>query len=147
MLKALAVAETLSLKVMSTLLLTETFVALLTGEVAVTVGALSPGTPLAVSEKSSMPRPSSAPVASTSVQRIQKLAPFAILNPGIVELRAMRFAGALPSSAPTVGPVIGGLKSSALTSIQVPVVRLVALVLYWKSIRSAIERPVAPRRH
>ena len=41
---------------------------------------------------------------------------------------------------------LGELKSRALASVQVPVVRLVASKLYWKSMRSA-PRPIAPQRH
>ena len=44
-----------------------------------------------------------------------------------------------------MGPVVGAAKSSASTSVHVPVVRLVASRLYWKSMRSALFR--VPRRH
>jgi hypothetical protein len=103
MLKALAVALTLSLKFMTTFELNGDICSCVHREVLVTVGAASP--PLAVREKSSTARPSSAPVASTSVQRIQKLAPLLMLKPVMVELRELRFAPALPSSGPT-GPVV-----------------------------------------
>src|ERR1044072_7169359 len=103
--------------------------------------------PSGVREKSSTARPSSAPVASTSDQRIQKVAPLGMLRPVMVELMTLRLAAALPSDAPVAPVVMGGVKSSASTSVYVPVVRLVALVLYWKSQRSAMVRPVAPRRH
>ena len=95
---------------------------------------------------SSTAKPSSAPDALKSSQRIKNVAPLGILNPVIVALIAVRFAAALPSSAPTV-PVVTGLeKSSASTSVHVPVVRVVALVLYWKSSRSG-PRPEVPKRH
>ena len=88
MLKALAVAETLlaegDINVATN---RDIQCALFRGEVALTVGALSPGTPLAVIEKSSTAMPSSAPPASTSFQRIQKLEPFPMLNLVIVELK------------------------------------------------------------
>jgi len=42
---------------------------------------------------------------------------------------------------------LGLLKSSASTWFQVPVVRDVASVLYWKSSRSAVPRFVTPARH
>ncbi len=66
----------------------------------------------------------------------------------MVKLRAVRFEAALPSRAPTV-PVITGLeKSRPLWSVQVPVERLVASVLSWKSSRSAARPAVFwPRRH
>src|SRR6516164_713632 len=57
--------------------------------------------PSGVSEKSSTARPSSAPVASKSVQRIQNVAPSAMLSV-MLELRAVRLPAALPSLAPTV---------------------------------------------
>src|SRR2546423_12360347 len=58
--------------------------------------------PLGVIEKSSTASPSSAPVASVSFQRIQNVAPLGILNPLMVELRAVRSAAALPFLAPVV---------------------------------------------
>ena len=65
------------------------------------------GTALGVSEKSSTARPSSAPVASVSVQRIQNVAPLAMLSAGIVEESAVRSAAALPFLAPVVDRVRG----------------------------------------
>jgi hypothetical protein len=98
-----------------------------------------------VRQKSSTPNPSSAPAALKSFQRIQNVVPLAIACPVIVNVTAKRFAGKLPSNAPTVPAELGALKSSWSTSVHVPVVRLVASVLYWKSSRSV--RPVAPSRH
>ena len=83
-------------------------------------------------------------MTSKSFQRIQKVWPAGIARPAIVLDLAVRLAAELPSTAPTV--VVNGVwKSSASTSVQVPVVRSVALTLYWKSIRSA--RLAAPSRH
>src|SRR5262249_35842948 len=112
------------------------------------VDTVAPGVS-GVSEKSSTPRPSSAvpgPPRSKSGQRIRNVAPGAMLTGVIVKLRAVRFAARFPFSAPEAPVVIGLLKSSELTSVQVPVVRLVAFVLYWKSRRSAATVPVAPFR-
>ena len=90
-----------------------------------------------VIEKSSIASPSSAPDAFKSLKRIQTVCPAAIERPVIVEEIAVRFAAALPSSAPAAAAApIGPVKSSALTSVQVPVVRLVASKLIWKSSRS-----------
>src|ERR1044071_645293 len=94
------------------------------------VGLVGWTTPCGVSEKLSTARPSSAPEASRSVQRIQKVAPLAMLKPVTVELTATRLAAALPSSSPTVPAETGPVKLSAVTAVQVPVVRLVAFVLY-----------------
>src|SRR5689334_17040446 len=58
--------------------------------------------PLGVSEKSSTARPSSAPVASVSFQRIQNVEPLAMLSEEIVLDSAVRSAAALPFFAPTV---------------------------------------------
>ena len=58
--------------------------------------------PFGVRQKSSTASPSSAPVASRSVQRIQKVAPFGILRLLIVLEMLVRFAAAFPSSAPVV---------------------------------------------
>src|SRR5689334_17912490 len=55
-----------------------------------------------VSEKSSTARPSSAPLASVSFQRIQKVAPLAMLKDETVDESAVRSAAALPFLAPTV---------------------------------------------
>src|SRR5690349_19311493 len=53
-------------------------------------------------------------------------------------------ATALPSNAPAV-VVNGEIKSSWSLSVQLPVVRLVASVLYWKSIWSV--RLIVPNLH
>src|SRR6185503_10714255 len=100
----------------------------------------------AVTEKSSTERPSSAPEALKSSQRIQKLEPVGIESPVITEESAVRLPAALPSIAPTAATTLGLLKSSALTSVHVPVVRLVAFRLYWKSSRSG-PRLRVPSRH
>jgi hypothetical protein len=76
--------------------------------------AANPGVRL----KSSTASPSSAPEASRSVQRITKVAPFAILSPVMVLLIAVRLAAAFPSSAPAAAAVLMGLvKSNALASV------------------------------
>jgi len=104
--------------------------------------------PFGVSENSSTARPSSAPLALRSFHRIQKVAPLAIDCPPTLSLMADRFAAALPLSAPATAAVLIGLtKSSALTSVQVPVVKLVALRLNWKPIRSSRAAAVLPMRH
>ena len=64
------------------------------------VGPVETTEPCGVSEKSSMARPSSAPLASKSIQRIQNVAPGGMLSPVIVALKTVRFAAALPSFAP-----------------------------------------------
>src|SRR5436305_1225782 len=97
-----------------------------------------------VREKSSTARPSSAPVASVSFQRIQKVAPLAMLSDVIVEESAVRSAAALPFLAPVVA-VSGVTKLRAATPVQGPVTRSVACRLYSKSIWSV--RPPDPRRH
>src|SRR5688572_31320143 len=80
--------------------------------------------PCGVRAKSSTARPSSAPLAFKSFQRIQKVAPLAIERLAIELLTAVRLAAALPSRAPAVPAVLIGLvKSSALTSVQAPVAR------------------------
>ncbi len=109
------------------------------------LGLVGPAGAVAVSAKLSTARPSSEPAALRSVQRIQKVAPAGMLRAVIAPEMAVRLAVALPSSAPVVGPVTGAVKSSASASTQVPVVRLVAFRLYWKSRRST--RASAPRRH
>jgi len=48
----------------------------------------------------------------------------------MVEEMAVRLAAALPSSAPAVPAVTGGLKSRAFASKYVPVDKSVALTLY-----------------
>src|SRR6185436_19512719 len=93
------------------------------------------GTELGVREKSSTARPSSAPVASASFQRIQNVAPLAMLSEEIVEESAVRSAAALPFFAPVVA-VSGVTKLRAATLVQVPVTRSVAFVLYSKFIWS-----------
>src|ERR1044072_3619702 len=93
------------------------------------LGGPPPPGPFGVMEKSSTERPSSAPEALKSFQRIKNVTPFAMLRFVIVKLIAVRFEVALPSSAPTAAPVFGVEKSSASTSVHAPVVRLVALVL------------------
>src|SRR3954469_16829486 len=97
----------------------------------VMLGAVLP-TPFGVSEKSSTDRPSSAPVASVSVQRMKNVAPFGIDTVIVVE-RAVRSAAALPFFAPAV-TVSGVTKLSAGTPVYVPVERSVAFVLYSKLI-------------
>src|SRR3954468_474057 len=97
-----------------------------------------------VSEKSSTARPSSAPVASVSFQRIQNVAPLAMLSDVIVEESAVRSAAALPFLAPAV-TVSGVTKLRAATFVQVPVTRSTALRLYSKFIWSV--RAAVPRRH
>ena len=96
-----------------------------------------------VREKSSTARPSSAPLASVSVQRIQMVAPGGMLT--VMEApRAVLSAAALPFLAPTVA-VSGVTKLRAGTPAQVPLTRSVAVVLYSKlswSVRAAV-----PRRH
>ena len=70
--------------------------------------------PLGVIEKSSTAKPSSEPgIRSESAQRIQKLAPLAILRPVMVKLTAVRFGDTLPLRAPTV-PATTGLEKSKL---------------------------------
>src|SRR3954453_10017367 len=96
----------------------------------VMLGAVLGGAPGTVTEKLSIARPSSAPVASTSVQRMKNVAPFGIDNPVMVEEIAVRLPAALPSSAPAVPAVTGGLKSRAFASRYVPVDKSVALTLY-----------------
>jgi hypothetical protein len=91
-------------------------------------GSPPPPAPLAVMEKLSTERPSSAPEASTSVQRMKKDAPLGMLRLVTVVESAVRLAAALPSFAPVVA-VLGVVKSSASTSVYVPVDRSVALVL------------------
>src|SRR5262249_43713708 len=92
--------------------------------------------------KSSTARPSSAPEALKSVQRIQSVAP---AGTEIEEIVAARLAVAGGTTAPTV-VVKGDEKSRASTSVHVPVARLVASRLYWKSSRSA-PRPAVPSRY
>jgi hypothetical protein len=100
-----------------------------------------------VSEKSSTPSPSSAPVTLKSAQRIQNVCPGAIESPVIAPATAVRLPAAFPFSAPTVPVVTGEEKSSAFTSTQPEaVVRLVAVRLYSRSRRSG-PRPTCPRRH
>ena len=81
-------------------------------------------------EKSSTPKPSSEPAALKSFQRIKKLAPFAIDKPEIVKEMIVRLGAAFPSNAPRVPDCTGATKSNELTSVHVPVVKLVASKLY-----------------
>ncbi len=108
------------------------------------------GVPPTAIEKSSIARPSSAPEALRSFQRMQKTPPLAMLRLPMVPLTALRLAALLPSSAPAVVAVLIGLvKSSVLTSVQVPAVRLglPRLVLIWKSRRSSRAAAVFAMRH
>ncbi len=102
-------------------------------------------------EKSSTARPSSAPEALKSFQRMQNTPPLAMLRLPMVALTAVRFAAPLPSSAPAAVLVLIGLvKSSVLTSVQVPVavrLGLPGLVLIWKSRRSSRAAAVLAMRH
>src|ERR1044072_936757 len=84
----------------------------------------------ALTKKSSTARPSSAPVASTSLKRMKKVEPFGMLRPVMVEERAVRLAALSPTSAPAEPAVTGGLKSSAFACKYVPVDKSVALRLY-----------------
>src|SRR5690242_10444115 len=96
----------------------------------VAVGLVEGGGPVVgVSEKSSTARPSSEPETSVSVQRIQNVVPAAMFSPLMVELNGVRSGATLPFLAPVVA-VSGVTKFSAATPVHVPVVRLVALVLY-----------------
>jgi hypothetical protein len=137
-----------SLKVMSMFEARATLFAPFAGVVDETEGAASVAS--GVREKSSTARPSSEPAGSKSIQRIQKAEPAAI-EAGTVAATAVRFAAAFPSSATAAAPsVIGEEKSSASASVHVPVVRLVASVLIWKSRRSArpvVAQAVQPNRH
>src|SRR4051794_7020198 len=101
-------------------------------------------TGLGVIEKSSTARPSSAPLASISVHRIQTQSPLGMFRPVIVELSAVRRAAAFPFLAP-ITDVSGVTKFSAVTLVHVPVVRSVASKLYWKLIWSV--RVAVPFRH
>src|SRR4051794_3489384 len=71
-----------------------------------------------VIEKSSTASPSSAPVASASLQRIQKHVPSGIFKPVIVDASAVRSAAALPFLAPLV-TVSGVTKFNAVTFVHV----------------------------
>ena len=57
----------------------------------------------------------------------------------------MKLPVAFPSKDPTVPVVTGAVKSNKLKSVQVPVVKLDALVLYWKSNLSVL--PSVPNLH
>jgi len=83
------VTLTASLKVTVRFAFAATPVAPSAGVVEATYGAASPAS-VGVSEKSSTARPSSAPVALKSFQRIQKEAPGRIARPVIVWLIAVR---------------------------------------------------------
>src|SRR5436305_12328438 len=93
----------------------------------VMVGGVFGAAPFGVSEKSSTARPSSAPVASVSVQRMKKEAPFGIVRPVIVVERAVRSAAALPFFAPAV-TVPGVTKFSVATPVYAPGEGAVAVV-------------------
>jgi len=85
---------------------------------------------VAFREKSSIANPSFDPAASKSFHLIQKVAPAEIDNPVIFAVTLVLFAVRLPSSNPTVGEVIGAVKSSRSISTHVPEDRPEALVLY-----------------
>src|SRR4051794_30178422 len=121
---------------------TRTPVAPSSGEVALTAGGES--TSKGVRWKSSTASPSSAPGAmSESRHRIQNDAPDGIVRPVIVAEMDDRFAAALPSRAPAVAAVFGLFRSREFASAHVPLLRLVASMLIWKSRRSATPRFVA----
>ena len=80
-----------------------------------TTGALPPD-PWGVIEKSSMPRPWSAPVWSGSDQRSITSVPFGMLSPVMEKVRWTRLAARLPSSGPGVPPVMGLVKSRLATA-------------------------------
>ena len=96
-------------------------------------------------EKSSIARPSSNPDALKSVQLIQKIALLAMFKPVIVVVINVLFSVRFPFLNPTA-LMYGELKSRLLLSTHVPLVRDVALRLYWKSKRS-LPLPVVPQRH
>ena len=125
--KALPVALTLSLKLMTMAESTGTFVAAFAGVVAPTAGAPSPGEPPAVTEKSSTASPWSLPPSSGSCHRNQISRPLATVTASVADL-TIRFPGALPSSAAAVAPVIGPVKLSSGTVIQ-PVAGALAPVM------------------
>src|SRR5438105_9425646 len=105
--KELAVTDTGSLKVTTTLPFLGTSTAPFAGETAVTAGGVSPS-PIV---KSSMARPSSEPVTLRSAQRIQNEAPLGMFRPRMVKVINVLFAARLPFRAPTVPEVTGLLKS------------------------------------
>src|ERR1043166_2387033 len=78
---------------------------------------VAPPEPFGVTEKSSTARPSSAPPASKSIQRIKNVAPFGMFNDEIVAEMAVRSGAELPSLAPAVPAVSGVVKSSGFTSV------------------------------
>ena len=80
-------------------------------------------------EKSSMESPSSAPVASASFQRSQNRPLFAMFKPVMIAVFTVRLAAAFPSLAPVL-VVEGEIKSRLLLSVQVPVYKEVAFMLY-----------------
>ena len=108
--------------------------ALASGAVTLTCGTAGPAA--AVMVKSSTARPSSAPLALKSVQRIQIVAPLVSDRPVRLLLSAWKLPAALPSRGPADPALDGVPKSSASTSTQVPSVNEVAFRLYWKSSRS-----------
>src|SRR5262245_9426469 len=79
------------------------------GMVLLTVGALSPAMPFAVTEKSSIARPWSLPLSSGSCHRSQISWPLLTVTVSVADT-AMRLADALPSSAAAVAVAIGPVK-------------------------------------
>ena len=77
-----------------------------------------------------MASPSSAPVALESTHLIQKVAPLGMESPEMELEIAVRLGEVLPFKPPVTPMVTGAVKSSVFASTHVPVVRLVALVLY-----------------
>ena len=93
------------------LVLGETLVALSAGVKLLTNGGvMSEALPWVVMAKSSIPNPSSAPVALNSFHLIQNVAPFGIFKPVIVILFAVLLIAAFPSKGPTVPAVVGAIK-------------------------------------
>src|SRR4030095_11180624 len=98
MLKALAVALTLWLKLTTTFELTATLVAPFAGDVLLTLGAVSPGgMPFAVTEKSSIAKPWSLSGGVMSTHRSQTSCPWAIVRESVADFWT-RLAAAFPSS-------------------------------------------------
>ena len=139
-------ACTVSLKVRTMLAFAVTPVSPSVGDVALKVGGVVSA--LAVSEKSSIARPSSAPDALASLQRRAKVAPFAILSAEIVDDKLVKNPMLLPTRAPADPVVSGVMKSSGFQSSQVPVVELrgIQAVLKIELIRAArcAEAPFLP---
>ncbi len=105
------------------------------------IGAFGSAAPFAAIARSSMPNPSSEPVASMSVQRSVTVAPVATFNPAIDAVRRPRFAAALPFSSPAVPAVTGAVKSKAGTLANEPVASVVNVS------PSATVECVPPKRH